>query len=367
MADEKKIQRLIEKLDSVFPEVRWRTVGTLGEIAKNHQEYNWKNFVPVLIDSFKDENLTVQRMTAGTLCTIGAPAVPALIQTLKDDSQHMRGWAVYVLAEIGGARVVPYVINALNDDDSDVREEAARALGKIAVRGGDVGSAVSVLIDAFKDKDSDVKGSAAWALGEISSAGAVPVLIQALKDKNSRVRYEAADALEKMGLDKIPVEIKTLALLILDKLRKVTELGESAVPVLVSSLKDKHGPLREKAAWALGEIGDMRQVPALTDVLNDEIWNVRLVTADALRKIAEKTADEGDYSSALKMVKDSTQIVMKFYEGKKNHDSLKERKKNLKPFVDFTEKIHRRMNQKNKFTVKHQPVGTVRKKVIVNG
>ncbi|MEM3075959.1 MAG: HEAT repeat domain-containing protein, partial [Candidatus Bilamarchaeaceae archaeon] len=77
---------------------------------------------------------------------------------------------------------------------------------------------------------------------------AVPALIDALKDKNEDVRYRAAWALGKIGFDKIPIESKVLALLILGEIDKVVAIGKPVVPVLIDALKDKNEDVRENAA-----------------------------------------------------------------------------------------------------------------------
>jgi HEAT repeat protein len=58
--------------------------------------------------------------------------------------------------------VVPVLIEALQGEKSDVRANAAIALGKI---GAEASSAIPALLEASKDKDSDVRMGAAIALG----------------------------------------------------------------------------------------------------------------------------------------------------------------------------------------------------------
>ncbi|MEM4359081.1 MAG: HEAT repeat domain-containing protein, partial [Candidatus Bilamarchaeaceae archaeon] len=72
-------------------------------------------------------------------------------------------------------------------------------------------------------------------IDEIVTIGkpAVPALIKALKDKNEDVRKRAAEALGKIGFDKIPIEGKVLALLILEKTDEVVAIGKPAVTALI--------------------------------------------------------------------------------------------------------------------------------------
>ena len=82
------------------------------------------------------------------------------------------------------------LIQALQDDDEDVRWDAVSALGKIGEK------AVPVLTQALQDDDEDVCYHVAVVLGEIGER-AVPALIQALQDED--VRYHAAFALRGSG------------------------------------------------------------------------------------------------------------------------------------------------------------------------
>ena len=59
---------------------------------------------------------------------------------------------------------VPALIQALQDQDSNVRNNAARALGSIGEGAVD---AVPALIQLLKDQDEWVRINAAWALEEI--------------------------------------------------------------------------------------------------------------------------------------------------------------------------------------------------------
>ncbi len=62
---------------------------------------------------------------------------------------------------------VPHEVNRLiknlKDQDRNVRDSAAGALGDI---GPEAKAAVHALIEALKDQDKDVRDSAAWALGK---------------------------------------------------------------------------------------------------------------------------------------------------------------------------------------------------------
>ncbi|MBE0415655.1 MAG: HEAT repeat domain-containing protein [Dehalococcoidia bacterium] len=116
-------------------------------------------------------------------------------------------------------------IKALESGNPNVRSAAADALGMI----GDE-AAVPALIDALKDEFSVVRTDAAFALGRLGAA-AVPALIEALKEEEERMRAEAAFALGEIGRD-----------------------AKSAVLALIEALNDEKEDVRREAAWALEKI-----------------------------------------------------------------------------------------------------------------
>jgi HEAT repeat protein len=79
------------------------------------------------------------------------------------------------LVEIGDARAVGALIEALRDKDSKVRRSVAEALGKI----GDARAVDSLIIETLKDDDNFVRESAKkrllryleWILGMIMKVG----------------------------------------------------------------------------------------------------------------------------------------------------------------------------------------------------
>ena len=99
-------------------------------------------------------------------------------------------------------RVVDGLAGVLGDGDSDVRQAAAWALGKI----GDA-RAVEALVGALGDEKSWVRKAAARALGKIGDARAVKPLMELLSDtakpwrSDERVCDVAAWALERIGTE----------------------------------------------------------------------------------------------------------------------------------------------------------------------
>jgi HEAT repeat protein len=94
---------------------------------------------------------------------LGTPAVPPLIQALRDGNSDVRWAACEALGAIGDRQAVPPLIQALRDGNSDVRAAACRALVKIGA------PAVPHLIQALGDGNSDVREAALQAVKQIKA------------------------------------------------------------------------------------------------------------------------------------------------------------------------------------------------------
>ena len=151
--------------------------------------------------------------------------VGPIIEALKDEDYNVRRNAAEELGEIKDVKEVEPLIEALKDQDLPVRMNATDALGKIRDA-----RAVEPLIKVLRDKDYNIRMNAADELGKIRDARAVEPLIEALKDEDNvflNIHWKAADALGEIG-------------------------GDRVIELLVQDLKDENKGVREGAAYALG-------------------------------------------------------------------------------------------------------------------
>jgi HEAT repeat protein len=120
------------------------------------------------------------------LIRIGKPSVlPLSNALLKHSRPRLRGNAAKVLGGIKDLDSVDPLITALKTDtDYEVRMWSAEALGRCAEMWSvdALGNTVPALMEALRDKDSNVRQKAAYALGKIKAIKAVPALIEALRN-----------------------------------------------------------------------------------------------------------------------------------------------------------------------------------------
>ena len=198
-----------------------------------------ENDLPALIAALGDKDEVVRLNAAYELGTIGAPAVPALIEIWREASR--------------------------SGVETESFQHATYALSAIG------GPAVPALIDALQDKNESIRASAAYALGDIGTGAqdAVPALTQALRDESAWVRRHATEALGLIG-----------------------QPTQNTVPALIELLRDEHYWIRDNAARALARLGPAAEeaVPALMDTLNDENRYVRFHATFALKQIGTPEA-----------------------------------------------------------------------------
>jgi len=192
----------------------------------------------------------------------------------------------------------PALIEALKDQDEDIRWLAAQQIGSIDPGEG----AVQPLCDVLKNRQEGtrVRASAAYSLGRIRAdvRAAVPALSEALKSEDALLRVNAAASLIKIEPSLNKESLKILLDGLKDSrsyvrnssIRAIGQMGQDAkeaIPELARALKDEDKWCRLTAAHALEGMGSdaKRAVPALYEALKDEDERLRKAARSALDKI----------------------------------------------------------------------------------
>jgi outer membrane protein assembly factor BamB/HEAT repeat protein len=201
---------------------------------------------------------------------IGPPAIPLLVDLLRDERVSVRRSAVDPLIDLAPdtERIQPALRRALRDEDSDVAGDAARGLGALGKRAS---PSVGALVKTLSHEDAYVRIYAAEALASIGpkAGSATKDLARALGDPIPGVRWAAGEALASIGPD-----------------------AQSAVPELIEALNDEFLYVRICAAGALGSLGPKAQTAreALRAAADDP--TMRYEAEWALRRIAGAESGE---------------------------------------------------------------------------
>jgi len=217
-------------------------------------------------------------------------SISLLVDALRDEQYDVREAAYLALRKLGH-RAMPYLVSALRDENFYVRMYATLAITDEII--GNPGrkydeAVVDALTHALLDKSIYVRRSAYDALKVLEYNKILRSLISSLKDPDPGIRLEAVVALGKIG-DKRAVKALIRALSESDAgIRRcvVSSLGRTkdkkATAHLLDMLYDPDGGVRKEAVRALGAIQDEKAVPALLKAIKDREPSVREEARTAL-------------------------------------------------------------------------------------
>jgi HEAT repeat protein len=202
----------------------------------------------------------------------GAAALPTLLSALRSPNRAFQEVALVGLGELGekAKSAIPQMTPFLKEASAYRRLYAARSLAQIGARE----LALPALMKLLDTQDWGIREDAVKAWKEVGKA-AIPALKQALQSESKRVQLEAARVLLSLG-----------------------EERAASLSVLLRLLEEKDSSLRERAAYSLGELGAAAKeaIPTLERVLRDRKVEIRRTVAEALSRIAEGMAKEGNFA-----------------------------------------------------------------------
>ena len=180
---------------------------------------------------------------------------------LKGLAKVVRGsdlWVGQFAAEFLVTRQrLDFLLPAMSDTNPDVRELAARALG----RSTDA-RAVDVLIRALNDDDEEVRNRAARSLNEIGDPRAIDPLMALFSDKYPPTRYEVVMAMQRFPRKEAAAQLIAIlkgdqGLTRLEAVRALRKLGpeDQIIEALRSAARDDEmEKVRREAEYALEEL-----------------------------------------------------------------------------------------------------------------
>lgn len=183
-------------------------------------------------DALNDSNWRVRIAAVRRLGEIGGqPEVSLLVTRLvKDEVPEVRAAAARALSSIRATIPEAPLIAALGQDDDDIREAAALALGS---RGAQLSQqALATLEDVFYgEPDEDTRATIIFALGQAGDRTPLEVLELALYDSDWQVREAATLA---MGRQKARANVVALKAMLNDGVQPVREAASHALKQIVA-------------------------------------------------------------------------------------------------------------------------------------
>jgi HEAT repeat protein len=189
--------------------------------------------------------------------------MPQVQQLLQDPFVPVRYAACLAVGDLRYTPAQRLVYPLLEDRDSNVIIAASYAMGRLGAT-----QYLEVIRKAIEDKNQEVRSNAAFLLGKIGDRGALRLLKWAQEDKNSsdKARFQALEARARLGDE--------------DVLQRLWAIVFSA-----------YADDRVVGIRALGALGTRKAREIIMTKLDDPILEVRLVAAEQLGLLGDKTGE----------------------------------------------------------------------------
>jgi len=260
--------------------------------------------IPILVEAL-GEKMGFLNAISG-LVQIGKPAIPFLLEAIRENKPRLSSNAADALGKIGSSDIVPALLEVLKDEQTN---ETIRASVVKTLRQLGSSDAVPALIEVLKDEQAGetTRINVVEALSEFGAPTAVPVLLEALKKESAMIlrhvqknKTALQNILETLEADGEQAE-KIIAPLEKQLLGNSPWLHRRAAEVLkktgtpeAQKVLDEYNRTAQNASFlqnvvdALGEIGEPSRgiATALTELLKDDMpWMRRHITS-ALEKVS---------------------------------------------------------------------------------
>ena len=276
---------LLESLRDVDFRVRKEAVIELKKL--NHNEG-----ITLLIEALGDDNETVTREAIKALKEKGDHVIPHMIEALKHTSYGVRRNASKVLVGLGNS-FLDMLLDLAKTNDDDIQFWICEVISQFGTK------AVKTLIEILESDNMPRRLCAISALGKTGVKEAVKPLIECLSDEQWTIRRSAAAALIQLGPEAVKgvsklttckaADLEFWAIQILGQIG-----GESAKKALIEkALSDKTTvDQRQVLISSLKNFDSPDVIPPLIQMLGDENWIIRKLSADALWEVGEYGEEE---------------------------------------------------------------------------
>jgi HEAT repeat protein len=255
-----------------------------------------------LIKDMNTDNPTAEKAVA-KLVSIGMPAVPAVIDAIRADSEAT--WKLSkILLQIHHPDLVPVLIELLQEEDTNLVMTACQALGQ-----SKDDRALQPLLDALS---SWRQSMAIEVLGELGNPQAVERLLRIAEEILSQPHVsQAIDGkldTDEEDFDESPLRLLPTVIIALAKLGNY-KIASVAIPLTRYHSEDVYSDaeiIRTNAVKALQYVVVPGMLPALQAALHDDYNEVRMQAVDAVFYLGTKQA----ISELIACVQDKSSIVV---------------------------------------------------------
>ena len=353
--------RELPKKRSPFPRVFWEETTEKMDVYERRElietvllsagQLSSLDFEGILLAAAEDDDWYVRLVAIAGFAESHeySQIIETVEKVAKDDNWYVRMWAMSTLGKIGSETSIKILVDGLNDENFEVRDEAMLALAGIGKPV--IPEIMKIAEGEYGILENDQTIRAIWMLGQVKDSSTAPFLVDCL-DVKGKSQF-AKKALEGMGDSTVPALVAGLgrwgdediieilkkspdaaipALLEASKGKKESSVGAAialvgfgekaykeiayllkngskevrseivgklgwsehkwAGDILIKALKDKDAEVRERAIWSLEKLEIKKAENALIAMLDDPDISVRNSAIYALDSFKSKKAIE---------------------------------------------------------------------------
>ncbi|NJL55186.1 HEAT repeat domain-containing protein [bacterium] len=181
------------------------------------------------------------------LTQAGVASFEELISTVmnKHINREIRQVGCWALGKLAKKRAVYALLATFSESEPDLYWESAKSLGLLGST-----RAVKPLIHILQDDlDANKRAASAYALGLIADKRSTEALLRVVSNptETPQVRGHAVEALANM------------------------EPNNKIIDTLIECVKDSHEEVQRWSVFALGQLGDMRAIPVLEELVSTSV------------------------------------------------------------------------------------------------
>lgn len=285
----------VKNSDEELSQIAAETLASLGPLAIESLSH-------LLLE--KDRRLFA---TAALAQIRHSETIAPLLSVVTDSQDAVRATAIEAISSFHDRRISAVLIAALKDPATAVRKEAARALGVRAYLNAEF-DLVNLLKPLLWDVRLEVCSEAVMAVGRLKTDAAAAVLFELLRSSTTPMQLqietvralswmETATALGYLQQTLIAQYTNTNhsvcqeIVAVLGRVEK-PELKAAAAQILIDYIKSNHpavedAGIKQYLALALGQLGDMRAIDMLIQLLANSDNRTRLHTLSALKQLGD--------------------------------------------------------------------------------
>ncbi len=191
--------------------VRETAAAALGRFIylRELEELDWNEATlaeEVLLETIylASEEINVRRRAVESVSYSGAENITKIIEnTYYNDHKMMQVSAVFAMGRNADSHWIPWVIKELENEDVEIRFEAARACGELEVK-----ESVEKLVELIdNDDDTEIQEVAVWSLGRIGGDMARHILEALIEGDDDVLAAAAEESLDELNLFDDPLLI----------------------------------------------------------------------------------------------------------------------------------------------------------------